>query len=108
MRNETINGFFKHKGKMNREHLPYQAVFFSFDIQTKADQFLFYGVQGKVDSSGYQGVIESVQEFFTYQKDQRNYVVMYNITMTTTMCMPCSSNKKVKYDSTNCDDGFKL
>lgn len=58
--------FFKPKGEMKDKELPYQAVFFSFDIQAKADQFLFYGVQGKVDSSGDQGVIESVQEFFTY------------------------------------------
>lgn len=51
---------------MKGEDLPYQAVFFSFDIQAKADQFFFYGVQRKVDSSGYQGVVESVQEFLTH------------------------------------------
>lgn len=45
--------FFKHKGKMKGENWPYQAVFFSFDIQAKVDQFFFYGVQRKADSSGY-------------------------------------------------------
>jgi hypothetical protein len=36
--------FFKHMGKIKGEILPYQAVFFSFGIQAKADQFFFYGV----------------------------------------------------------------
>lgn len=58
--------FSEHREKMKGEDLPYQAVFFSFDIQAKADQFFFYGVQRKVDSSGYQGVVESVQEFLTH------------------------------------------
>lgn len=58
--------FSEHREKMKGENLPYQAVFFSFDIQAKADQFFFYGVQRKVDSSGYQGVVESVQELLTH------------------------------------------
>lgn len=41
---QLLTVFFKHKGKMKDENLPYQAVFFSFDIQAKADQFIFYGV----------------------------------------------------------------
>lgn len=80
---------------MKGENLPYQAVFFSFDIQAKADQFFFYGVQRKVDSSGYQGVVESVQEFLTHQKEQMNYVFVYNITATTPMYMFLPPNKKV-------------
>lgn len=62
IRSESISTFPQVQG----ENIPYQAVFFSFDAQAKADQFFFYGVQRKVNSSGYQGIVESVQEFFTY------------------------------------------
>lgn len=57
---------FKHTGKMTGENWPYQAVFFSFGIQAKADQLFFYDLQWKMNSSGYQGVVESIQEFLAY------------------------------------------
>lgn len=61
-----MSSFLQARGRMKGENLLYQAVFFSFDTQAKADQFFFYGVWRKVNPSGYQGVVESVQEFFTY------------------------------------------
>ena len=101
--------FSKHRGEMKGENLPYQAVFFSFDIQAKVYKFFFYGVQRKVDSSGYQGIIESTQEFLTYYKEQRNYVFVYLCTISPLphLCT-CPSHQIKKYDSMHCDNKFIL